>query len=146
MPALPQRVASCLLCNFSRRLHKVSAACGDGCRSHPPELDAWTDAYVERRYGCAAPSRAAAAWRVLARTLYSCGDAHNDHAADVPTSRPGLSHAEAGQWSLNPRLWYDPVQVCGTRGYSLLALHGMGSVASRVPHQRGIMIGVKDSV
>ena len=66
---------------------------------------------MARRYDPSAPPRVAAAWRVLARTLYGCGDAHNDHAADVPTSRPGLSHVEAGQWSLDPKLWYDPTEV-----------------------------------
>jgi len=95
---------------------RVTAACGAGCRTHPPALEEWTDAYVKRRYGLTAPSRAVEAWRVLARTLYSCGDAHNDHAADVPTSRPELSHAEAGQWSLNPQLWYDPAEVSARRG------------------------------
>ena len=67
--------------------------------------------YVERRYGPAVPRPAYEAWRVLARTLYSCADGHNDHAADMPSSRPGLSAAEAGQWSLNPKLWYDPNEV-----------------------------------
>ena len=94
---------------------RETAACDAGCRTQPPALDAWTDAYVRRRYGPAAPSRAVAAWRVLARTLYSCRDARNDHAADVPTSRPGLSHEEAGQWSLNPQLWYDPGEVRSTQ-------------------------------
>ena len=108
----------------SAQCHRyVDAACAVGCRTHPPELEAWTAAYVERRYGPAAPSRAAAAWRVLARTLYSCGDAHNNHAADVPTSRPGLTHAEAGQWSSNPQLWYNPAEVSGRGGRAAVSQH-----------------------
>jgi alpha-N-acetylglucosaminidase len=76
-------------------------------RSEPVKLDAWTAAYVQRRYG-AADQHAIAAWRVLLHTAY---DLHFDPAIyrsesdDAQESlfdaQPSLAADRASQWSPN---------------------------------------------
>lgn len=82
------------------------------CRRDAIGIDGWLENYVTQRYGIQPPSEAHTAWQLLRHSVYDATDGHLDHAKDIPTSLPGLSPNEIGQWGLRPELWYNP-QIVG---------------------------------
>ncbi|KAM6175280.1 alpha-N-acetylglucosaminidase [Erethizon dorsatum] len=75
-----------------------------GWRKDPmPDLPAWVGRFAERRYGMAQPD-AAAAWRLLLRSVYNCsGEACRGHNRSPLVRRPSLQ--------MNTTVWYNRSDV-----------------------------------
>ena len=68
-----------------------------GWRSAKVDLIAWTDSYVERRYG-QLNNDAKMAWRLLLSTVYNCSDDHPDHNHGIPVVRPTSLALQYSVW------------------------------------------------
>jgi len=68
-----------------------------GWRSENVDLVAWTDSYVERRYG-KVNIEAKLAWRLLLSTVYNCSDDHADHNHGIPVVKPTSLGLQYSTW------------------------------------------------
>ena len=68
-----------------------------GWRSSKVDLVAWTELYVERRYGHLNDD-VKTAWGLLLSSVYNCSDDHADHNHGIPVVRPTSLDLQYTMW------------------------------------------------
>ncbi|MDF0513753.1 alpha-N-acetylglucosaminidase TIM-barrel domain-containing protein [Agromyces sp. H3Y2-19a] len=99
-------------------------------RDGPIDVNAWFDAWTERRYGVDDPELKAA-WRILAETAYTLPDneGYSEAHDGLYGARPSLSASAAATWSPGS-LSYDPDRFAEALDHLLAAAPAAGGNAS----------------